>query len=734
MRQQRSEFYFMASVLMAGLAGVFGSFNPALAEGESVAVASNDVQLDDIVVTAQRRSEVARDVPISITALSGDQLANAGTETTRDLTALTPGLLVDRVGAYTQPSIRGVTTQLSLAGNESNVAIYVDGIYQPSQAANTFDLPDIDRIEVLKGPQGTLFGRNATGGAIRIVTLDPTYTFTGRVSASYGNFNEAIFNGFVSAPIVDNKLAVSLAGYYRSSDGYNHNLLANGADIGSDESKLVRGKILFDVTDDLRFVVTGFWSGKRDGGATLGIPLAGNTLDATVPGAVIPNRPYNVAANGSGLQVKSSGVDLKGELKLGSATLTSLTGLTNYKADLFLDNDYGYTSDQPGSNYIAHQPDRALSEELTLASNNHGPFNYTIGYYYYDAFGSYQPIEVQSGFPPYPYDVDVYGKQYSKANAVFGEIFYDVTSRLSLIGGLRYSRETRTFYGETLGHGAPQPDPPLIAARTDGGTTPRFSARYRLTDDTNVYFTYSEGFKSGQFNTTVPSATAPSVGPEKIKAVEVGLKSKASRELEFNAAMFYYKYTDMQVNAFQTVNGIASSVFQNAAAARIYGLDFEATYRPLTHFTLSSGLSILNAKFSDFPDAQVVVPTGTGGNMSVAIPNAKGNHLVRAPDWTLNLTANYSMAFAGGQLDYYLIAYHSDKFYFEVGNRLDQPEYTTLDARISWAPDNTGLKFGVYGKNLTNKAIIQGMFPTELADGASYAPPRTYGVDISYRF
>jgi iron complex outermembrane receptor protein len=218
---------------------------------------SDPLSLEEVVVTAQRRSERLQDVPLSISAQSGADLTNAGIVNTQDLTNVVPGLKIDRVGAFTTPAIRGISTQIAQPGADANVAVYLDGVYLPNQATNTFDLPDIDKIEVSKGPQGTLFGRNATGGAIQIYTLSPSFTSSGRVQVGYGSFNDKNIDGFLTGPIIDSLLAGSISAYFDKNTGYLKNII-DDKDAGGLESENVRGKLLFTPMPGASFTLTGF--------------------------------------------------------------------------------------------------------------------------------------------------------------------------------------------------------------------------------------------------------------------------------------------------------------------------------------------------------------------------------------------------------------------------------------------------------------------------------------------
>ena len=242
----------------------------------------------EIIVTAQRRAESTTDVPISLTVRNQQQLTQLGIQSIRDLHVGTPGLRIDRNGVSLQPSIRGVTALDGNPGNDANVAIYVDGVYRPNPAANNIDLPDVEQIEVLKGPQGTLFGRNATGGAIRITTARPSYTPGGSATVGYGSFNDVTARGTLTGPIVGNSIAASLSGYYEHNDGYLHDLTRGGAHTGGLESYLVRGKILIDPAPGVSVLLSAHYSRRIDG-SLAGQPFNGNTAARGVSGRDHPD-------------------------------------------------------------------------------------------------------------------------------------------------------------------------------------------------------------------------------------------------------------------------------------------------------------------------------------------------------------------------------------------------------------------------------------------------------------
>jgi len=689
----------------------------------------------DIVVTAQRRSELARDVPLSLTALSGDALRSAGVTDTYSLQNLTPGLKMDRVGNFTLPAIRGITTTITGPAADANVAIYLDGVYQPATVANTFDLPDVERVEVLKGPQGTLFGRNATGGAIQVFTKEPSYELTGAGTVSYGNYDDFIAKGFISAPLVADKLAVSLSGFYHSNDSYYHDIRPDGPGLSGAKAWLVRGKLRMDLTERLKVILSGSYSDRRESVAIYGSPLNGNTVAKLLdPNAIIPTRPLDVALNDDSRPQHVKAYELSGKIQWegDGGTLTSITAYNKFKLRNVLDADYAYTPNGVGVNYHVNSYDRYFSQELNYASDLDGPFNFVLGFYYTDGEGAWYPLGVQTP----SYGVSIYGRQEVKSYAGFGELYYNITDKLSVIGGLRYSWEKRSQSGDQFLGSVSAPVPAhltFIDSRKWDSFTPRASIRYAVTPRSNVYFTYSQGFKSGVYNTS-NVAQADLANPEKVKAFEVGYKGRLSSALTIDAAAFYYKYDDLQANIFTSVDGVPLSFVRNAANARIYGAEVDAQYVFSPAFDLRAALSYLDPKYQDFTNASVNVPNAlNAGNDTIAY-DASGQQMIRAPSFTASVTANGHADVAGGKLDLMASLYYTTKVYFTFDHRIQQPGYATVDARAAWTPANSGLTVSVYGKNLTDKVTLGGTFVTEVADGVSYTQPRTYGVQLDYRF
>jgi iron complex outermembrane receptor protein len=722
--------------------------SPSVAADAAKPVAKDNT-VGEVLVTAQRRVERLVDVPITIDAYSGEQLEKAGIRNTLDLTKATPGVVMDTTGFFSAPSIRGVTTNSTGAGVEANVATYVDGVYIPSgEATNGMVLPDVEQVEILKGPQGTLFGRNATGGAIQITTKAPSYTEEGAATVSYGSFNDKLAKGYISVPIVAGKVAISVSGLIEDSDGYVTDI-TTGKDLAPLHKRMLRAKLRLDPTDDVTITLSYLDVLSKEAGSMYGIPLNGNTRARIYAGttAIIPTDPFKGSSAGSpGTNFNKSGDILysaKAEWRLGFGTLTSLTSFFSHYGSAQFDLDGSGNPGVLGNLYLAFTHDQQTAEELSFASKLDGPFNFTAGYYYSKGYATYRPLVFiqDSGLK-----LGIWGKGNIKAQAVFGEAYYDITPQLHLIAGLRYSTETRNAFG-TLTFGYPPPAPATIpmtgADRTWSSTTPRVALRYDLTPRMNVYASYTKGFRSGIFQLT----NGLTVNPENVAATEVGFKGRVTDNLDLNASAYHYDYKDLQVSQTTCVvragvpGCLNASVQSNAAAATINGIDLEANLRLTDSFSVRTAASVLDAKYDNFSGATIEVPlknaagviTNTGNSAQPF--DASGKPMIRAPKLTLSVMPSYTIRdVASGDVELQGTVYYSSRIYYESSLRITQKPYTTLDARATWTSHDKPLSLSVYGANLTDVVHIRGTLVNDVADSIAYAAPRTYGVELSYKF
>jgi iron complex outermembrane receptor protein len=482
------------------------------------------------------------------------------------------------------------------------------------------------------------------------------------------------------------------------------------------------------------------------------VALNGNTYAKLDPTAIINTRPhYTSFDTNSFMRVKRSEATLRGEFDVGVGKVSTISGWSKTWAKIGYDADRAFTGPTGvRTAYNYPQPEIQYSQEVTFASNKFGAFSFVAGAYYYYNDNKFAANRIQTTkFPQFDFYFNSINPQLAYAG--FAEGNYDITDRLTAIAGIRYSWERRANKGRaSLGAPLTDPTPYTIGPVTSfDAWTPRFSLRYRVTDDTNVYFTYSQGFKSGGVQssgfTFPPAARSLAIyRPEKVKAYEIGLKSTPAPNLTFNAAAYYYDYRDLQVQV-QAATGAATVL--NAATARIYGVDLDGVWRATPELTFTAGASFLDAKYKDFPNAIVLRPKpqvpglGYVGNFATntanGFPNgvdASGNTLPRAPKATITLVGDYTRDFAPGTWNLNVTMFYTTKIYFDSDERINQPAYALLNARTSWKPAGANYKVEAWVKNLTNKDYISSTFIQDIADVVGYGWKRTYGVTLNYSF
>lgn len=746
------------------LAGVAGA---AMVAAAGQAEAQEATALDEIVVTAQKRSENLQDVPVSVTALTADQLKDQRVGDVLALSGLSPGLQIktDDNAANPRIFIRGIGVNDFNPSTASAVGVYVDGVYVASPLAQMAGFYDLQQVEVLRGPQGTLYGRNTTGGAINVTTKKPSATPEGDLAIDYGRFNALNVQGGFGGPIADT-LAFRIAGLYDKSDGYTLNRLTGNKGNDADR-KAVRGALRWTPDDKLTVDVSASYS-KSSGGSilTYNRSLVAQTAEAASTADPDPTFGYifckpayytsgqctNVAgyANTSSNKyegdyrfegkdiVKLFGATSAVSYDFGGVTLYSITGYQRAKRD-----DYEETDANPISifdaRYIAEQD--TTSQELRLQSNGATALRWVAGVYAardnLDNDSHYNVLEVlrvpdpvnnPTGMDP-ANSVGVFGwplHQKTTSYAAFGQVDYDLTPKLTLTGGLRWSQDKKTF------HYVSDVDYGLLTLfeydnqKTFSSISGRVGLRYAISDDANVYATYNRGTKSGGFfsgQTTDPADLGP-YRDETVNAYEVGAKSEfLDRRLRVNVSAFYYDYKDLQVYTVIQRNGLPVQLFTNASKARVYGGEAEIEARPMTGLSLTLGASLLSAEYKDFQSL--------GDDYS-------GNTLPSAPKASLNGAARYEHPVGASKLISQLDFTYRGKVYYDTANteRLSDKARAYVNGQLGWAFADGRYELGVWGKNLADTTNISDITPIAAFgfDVFSMGPPRTYGVYLRARY
>jgi iron complex outermembrane receptor protein len=734
----------IAASLLTGLASVAGAQSPAAAQSNTPPAAALNQPtnaLEEIIVTAQKRNERLEDVPVTITALSSADLAKNGVERASDLPTMVSGLVWSNQGAWIEPNIRGVYTNVAAIGSGSPIAIYLDGVYQPSQSGTIFDFPDVKDIEVLKGPQGTLFGRNATGGAIAINTLDPSFTPTGDVNVSAGAYEgnsvktagHYNVNGYVSGPLVSDVLAGGLAASYDTTDGFTTDDV-NDSRGGKIQSELIRGKLLFKLSDDVQILGSAFYSHHEDQVGEEAVPQNGVTVAATYPGSILPSsQPWHFTYDGQepGAWSNIKGASLKATIDFSAGTLTSLTGFNQSGVYVSVPIAAAYAAPACAAAFICINgvvipSDQAVSQEFDFASKKYAGFSFVAG-----VFGLYDNQREHDSYNNGGFYDD--STIVTHAAAIFGEGTYEITDQLSAIAGVRVSRDSLNAKGSDYGA-------PLVqyGDRSWDSVTPRASLQYKFTPDLNAYFTYSQGFKagvvSGQLPQPAPGEPFPQpADPEKISAYEVGMKT-ATDTYSANVAAFYYDYRDLQVEVFNTTT--FSTIPENATTAEIYGLDFDGTAKLTDWFQLRLSSTFLpTAKYKEFDHATAYLPPlTTTGLVTDNDYNASNSRMLVTPKFTGTIAGTYGQNFDWGRFEATSTLYYSTGYRWEYTDTVTTGPYALLGANLTFSPNANRFKYTLYGKNLTNRAYVQGALPTAEANIIYWNLAREVGVSVGYSF
>jgi iron complex outermembrane receptor protein len=682
------------------------------------AQASGDV---DIIVTAQRREQRLQDVPISITALTANELGKQGITSTHDIAQSVTGMTITESGGYVQPFIRGVGSTVTNLGEPGSAATYIDGVYMPTVNGQLYELANLESIQVLKGPQGTLFGRNANTGAIIITTRQPSFEPGGSFSASYGNFNAIKLNGFLTGGLSD-KVAVSVAGNYDRHDGWfvNRNP-ANGygKHLGDSERYTIRGNVLIQPTDDLKITLSADKMHGLDASPIILQPI--NGYQGYLPGALLPQGPYDYIGNEK-LNYRTGQWGVSGRINwdLGAVALTSTTAFRHY-----LSRSIDYDSDTtPARLSSINNRDVGdnFTQELLLSSTGSGKFTWTIGGFYLRQDGELDPLRIASG----AVETIIEGQQVTEALAVFA----DGTLKLGdfeITGGLRYSNEKKDFSGQRNGTAIV-----TGAKKSWNSVTPRVVLAYHPSRELMLYASFSQGFKTGAFNANALSPIP--IDPETVDAFEGGFKLMPAPGLTINGAAFYYKTKDLQVQALNPNTNLIE--LRNAAEVTSKGADLDIAYSPIQNMNLKLGVSYLNAKFTDFPNAQVFLPVvGSDGRNATAIVNVTGKRNVRSPDWTVNFAADYRFELGnGGSIVPSFNIYHSSKFFWTVDNRIVEPSHVVANATITWNLPGDRFSVAIWGRNITDELRFRNVSASGQADRRAADEPALYGVRVGYRF
>lgn len=726
--------------------------------------------LDEIIVTARRREETLKDVPISVTVQSGEQLEARGAVDITALQRVTPNLTL-QVSRGTNSTltafIRGIGQQDPLWGFEPGVGLYVDDVYIARPQGAVLDIFDVERIEVLRGPQGTLYGRNTIGGAIKYVTsrLDPDAPQL-QIRGAVGDYGQRDLTVSASVPLGD-RLAIGGAFATYDRDGFGRNQFT-GNDVYNKDITAARLSIEARPADNLFFRLsadrTTDDSNANHGHRERPVPAALAPL-VTVPAcrAVLDSSYDTCAGLGDAGEVVNQGLSLTGEWDINEVlTVKSITawreGETN-GAGIDFDGTPAAILDIAAGGTV--YGDDQFSQEFQLLYQGDRLQGVAGAYYLKStARGQFDTILQAGGFTQ-----GTSGSVDTTSFALFGDFSYDVSDRLSLSVGGRWTRDEKdavVFKANYLGLGSPitgRNVPPfqVLTDYTANGVydefTPRVSATFELTSDVNIYATYGRGFKSGGFDmrgdATATPATRDGFDPEIVDSYETGLKGALfDRRARFSTAVFYTEYEGQQITT-QQVNpagtGVVSFV-DNVGSSTVWGFEFEGQAFLTERLTASLALGYVNAEFNEF---LAYVPNAAPPPAFVLTDVSDARQFQNTPSWTGNFSLQYDHPLGPlGSLQVLgSMSFRSDTSMFETPFAdVDQPAYELYDLNIVWTAANERWRVGLHGRNLTDERYRTGAYtfafdpaaPSTLVFGDSvigfYGPPRTVSLTVGYRF
>ena len=751
---------------------------PATVQAQEIdtdAVEEPSVGLSEIVVTARRRAENMQDVPISVSAIGGEDLASRGVFKTEDLMGSIPNLQIGSFVGSATPNITlrgiGVGSEFNATAN-SPIGVYIDEDYQAFRPAHGQQLFDLERVEVIKGPQGTLYGRNTTGGAVNFISKIPSLgEANGYVTARYGNYDAWAVEGAIEATLLPDVLGVRIAGNMAKADGYIKNRSPDGVnltdkDFGGTDSWAVRGTVRFQPDPGIDFVLKGYWAESDPIGAP---PIMRSILpdgaDASGYSREGLERDEAQVNTLGKFTVNTKGLTLRSSFELGAVTVTSVTGYNKSLYDADTDCDGGINS-------ICQNDFRSEAEQFNQDFRVNFDFdrlNMIVGAYYgwqnintnnaetYFAFiddffpglpfnppiGS--PDAIGSGmFDPTQPITGIYARQHfvqvSRSKALYGEGTYELTDALSLTIGGRYTKDSIAYKdaltvledadGNIRASVIPFSFPydpsikPYFTSEKSDSFTGRVIVDYKFAPEAHVFASYGKGYRAGTYNGFAYQSMEQLyfVEPEKVDAFELGFKSRmANGRIQINGAIFNYQYKNQQLQEI-----VGSIGFLRSLDGRVWGLELEATAQASTDLRVGISFGALDTKYKR-NEKSIVSGKEVGGN-----------EWPFSPAITFNVNADWAFAHTNsGRFRFIPEVQYSDDYYYDVfnANNLQQEAYWLVNGRLTYEAD-AGYSIALWGKNLLNKYYEPwGASTTDF--GANYyirAMPRTYGVEASFRF
>ena len=716
-----------------------------------------DNQLQEIVVTAQRREQNLQDTPVAVSAFNRAQLQASGVSTVKDLTQVDASLSVDYAAGVYLPFLRGIGNDAAgNVGDESSVAVYIDDVYYSRLSAAYLALGDIDRVEVLNGPQGTLFGRNSSGGAVQMFTRDPGRRTELDATVGYANYDTVSGQFYASTPITDNLFFNIAAAGSSQGSGWGKDI-TTGQDVYLEGFGTIRSKLIWEPTSKTTIKIVGFYayqkgdigvdSDRAEGtyGSTPMVPLPGYpNPPQRLPSLADSGRFYDTLLNLRDFQREQGfGGSIRVDQDIGFADLVSISAVRTSIGDS-LNADF---SPQNFENAELRDTDRQITQELQVKSKRGNLINWIVGAYYLNSRAGYDPASIFGdalSLTPLGAGAseNVFGLQKISSYSLYGQATAPLGHDTNFTAGLRFTDDDVDGLGQTTatipGLGSIPIAPDFRDNKTFQAATWKFSLDHHFTRDFMVYISDSRGFKSGTFN-TLPLDTAPAL-PETVDTYEIGAKSELfDRRIRLNGALFWNQIKDPQVLTIIETGLTQGIGITNAQEARVRGAELGLEAVVTQGLRFRGGFTYLDDRYTKFINAPFYAENGftlTGPILG----NATGNSLADVPAWRANVGANYTLNTGVGDWVADVSAAYTGRFAWTADNQVFQKPVTLLNASLNFTPSTASwVTLSVWGKNLTDEKYYSSVQETAgLAgtggDTAAPSPPLTFGGSVSVKY
>ncbi|MET3665742.1 TonB-dependent receptor [Caulobacter sp. 1776] len=750
------------SLLICAAAGAQAIASPAFAAGQAE---TPTVQIEEVVVTARRREERLQDTPVAVTALAGEALESRGVDSVDQIAKFAPSIRFDGAAALSGGNynatvfVRGVGQNDFAIFSDPGVGVYVDGVYYARSIGGTLDAFDVSRIEVLRGPQGTLFGKNTIGGAVIITTDQPKTEFGGKIEGVTGSYDRLDVKGHVDIPLGE-KVSARLSAARLTRDGYGKRLLT-GDDLGDRNATAARAQLRWEASDAVTVSLSADYTRAREHSAPQKLLVIGavpgfavgpfmanfNTYVAPGLGITAPNgakslntsfltdSPFTTYGTGPNINdLDLWGTSATVDWDLGEVSFKSITAVRGLKATFARDGDNTPFTFRETFN---HDVQAQYSQEFQFSGQSFSDrLTWVTGAYVFRERGTdsgYAKLALGlapgASPPPYSPSAAVYTKVTSTTYALFAQGSLTLTDRLSATVGARYNRDEKDY---VLDHRRIR-DGGVIAQVSPGGSwnsfTPKVGLEFKATPDVLLYASVGKGFKSGGFNAR-PLNDASEVTeyqPETLLTYEAGAKTAwLDRRLILNVAGYFSDYQDIQV----TVNQTPRNFVANAAAGEVKGVEVELQAKPTANWSFNFGGGYMDAKYTE---------VGSGLAAGQVLPITLATHFVKAPKWTLNGGVEYGHELpGGGRLTARVDWSHYSTVYNDVANDPDltQGAYDLFGARLAYASPGRVWQAALFGTNLSDERyMVSGNASSGFGlKEASFGRPREWGVSLSRKF